>query len=71
MRTNIVLDDQLIAEAMALAKVKTRREMVDRALREYVARHHQRALRDLVGRDLIDPDYDARAVRAGMPRDSG
>lgn len=71
MRTNIVLDDQLITEAMALAKVKTRREMVDRALREYVARHRQRSLRDLVGRDLIDANYDVRAVRAAMTRDSG
>ena len=71
MRTNIVLDDQLITEAMALAKVKTRREMVDRALREYVIRHRQRALRNLVGRELIDPDYDVRSVRAGMVCDPG
>ena len=71
MRTNIVLDDQLIEEAMRLTRVRTKREIVDRALRELVARQHQRALRDLVGRDLLDPDYDVRAVRAGMKRDPG
>jgi len=71
MRTNIVLDEELITEAMALARIKTRREMVDRALREYVARHRQRSLRDLVGRELIDPDYDVRTVRAAMTRDTG
>jgi len=71
MRTNIVLDDQLIEEAMRLTRVRTKREIVDRALRELVARQHQRALRDLVGRDLLDPDYDVSAVRAGMKRDPG
>jgi len=71
MRTNIVLDDALVAEAMRLSGSKTKREVVDRALREWVARHRQRALRDLVGRDLIDADYDVRAVRAGMNRDPG
>lgn len=71
MRTNIVLDDQLIEEAMRLTRVRTKREIVDRALRELVARQHQRALRDLVGRDLLDPDYDVSEVRAGMKRDPG
>jgi Arc/MetJ family transcription regulator len=71
MRTNIVLDDALIEEAMRLAGATSKREMVDRALREWVARHHQRALRELVGQDLFDPDYDVRKVRAGMTRDFG
>ena len=71
MRTNIVLDDELIAEAMRLAGIKTRREMVDRALREYVSRHRQREILGLAGQGLIDPSYDVRAVRAGMDRDPG
>lgn len=71
MRTNIDLDDDLVAEAMRLTRTRTKNEVVDRALRELVARNSQRALRDLVGRDLIGPDYDARAVRAAMGRDPG
>lgn len=71
MRTNIVLNDQLIEEAMRLTQARTKMEVVDRALRELVARHRQRALRDLVGRDPIDPAYEVRAVRAGMNRDPG
>jgi Arc/MetJ family transcription regulator len=71
MRTNIVLDDVVIEEAMRLTGARTKKEVVDRALRDLIARHRQRALRDLVGRDLIDPDYDVRAVRAGMSRDPG
>lgn len=71
MRTNIVLDDDLVEEAMRLTQARTKKDVVDRALRELVARHRQRVLRDLVGRDLIDPGYDVRAVRAGMNRDPG
>ena len=37
MRTNIVLNDDLINEAMRLAKVKTKREAVGIALRRFVA----------------------------------
>ncbi len=71
MRTNIVLDDQIVEEAMRITQARSKKEVIDRALRELVARHRQRALRDLVGRDLIDPEYDVREVRAGMSRDSG
>lgn len=37
-RTNIVLDDKLIAQAMHLTGAKTKREVVDIALRELVRR---------------------------------
>ncbi len=46
MRTNIVLDDQIVNEAMRLTGAKTKREVVDRALRELIARlaiEHRRA----------------------------
>jgi len=71
MRTNIVLDDQLIEEALRLSKAKTMREAVDLALREFVARRKERDVLDLVGQDLIAPDYDVRAVRRAMERDPG
>lgn len=71
MRTNIVLNDALVEEAMRLTHARTKKDVVDQALRELVAHHRQRALRDLVGRELIDPGYDVRAVRAGMQRGPG
>ena len=70
MRTNIVLDDKLIKQAMRLAKAKTMREAVDVALRDYVARARQRYILQLVGKDLIAPDYDVHAVRRKMRRNS-
>lgn len=68
MRTNIVLDDRLVAEAMKLTKARSKREAVDLALRELVTRRRRKDVLALVGQDLIAPDYDVRAVRAGMTR---
>lgn len=69
MRTTIVLDDKLIKQAMRLAKAKTMREAIDVALRDYVARARQRDILGLIGKELIAPDYDVRAVRRNMSRD--
>ncbi len=66
MRTNIVLDEDLVREAMALAHVRTKREAVEIALRELVSRRKQVQCLTLPGKDLLDPVYDIRAVRAGM-----
>lgn len=70
MRTNIVLDDQLVAEAMRLTRARSKREAVDLALRELVNRRRRKDVLALIGQDLIAPDYDVRAVRAGMNRGS-
>jgi Arc/MetJ family transcription regulator len=66
MRTNIVLDDQLVADAMKLSGAKTKREVVDLALRRMVSSARQKDILDLVGKDMIAPDYDVRAVRSRM-----
>ncbi len=71
MRTNIVLDDALVEEAMRLSGAKTKQEVVNQALQAWVARHRQRALRELVGQDLFDPDYDVREVRRRMGEQAG
>jgi Arc/MetJ family transcription regulator len=56
-RTNIVLDDALIKQAMRVSGAKTKREAVDRALREMVARQAvYRALRKLRGELPWDGD---------------
>ncbi|MGB5735722.1 MAG: type II toxin-antitoxin system VapB family antitoxin [Thiohalocapsa sp.] len=65
MRTNIVIDDALVEEAFAVSSVKTKRELVDRALREFVARHRRKDLMDLYGSDGMDPDYDYKTARSG------
>jgi Arc/MetJ family transcription regulator len=65
MRTNIVIDDALVREAFAVSNAKTKRELVDRALREFVARHKRKDLMDLYGSSGMDPNYNYKAVRSG------
>lgn len=65
MRTNIVLDDELLEEAFRHSGAKTKRELVDRALREFVENHRRKDVRELRGKALIRPDYDYKALREG------
>jgi Arc/MetJ family transcription regulator len=71
MRTNIVLDDRLLREAMRLSKARTKREMVDLALREYVARSKQQDILALIDKQPIAPGYDVRAARRRMSHSPG
>jgi Arc/MetJ family transcription regulator len=50
MRTNIEIDDEVMREAQRLLGVKTKREAVDLALREVVARQRRRGILDLRGK---------------------
>ena len=65
MRTNIVLDEQLIKEAFKYAKVKTKRELVNRALREFVEHHRRLDVRELRGKVRIHSRYDHKKLRIG------
>ena len=59
-RTNIVLDERLVRQAMQLSGAKTKRQAVDLALRELVARRSvYRALRRLKGKLPWEGDVGA------------
>ncbi len=64
MRTNIVLDDKLVKEAMKLANVKTKREAVDMALRRFVQSSKQKKLLDLFGTGGIRKGYNHKRARS-------
>jgi Arc/MetJ family transcription regulator len=49
MRTNIELDDTLVNEAIKLSKLKTKREVVKEALKNYVAYMKKKELLSLKG----------------------
>ncbi|CAN5663434.1 MAG: type II toxin-antitoxin system VapB family antitoxin [Rubrobacter sp.] len=65
MRTNIVLDDELVEEAFRHSDAKTKRELVDRALREFVDKHKRRDIRELRGKISFHPGYDYKKLREG------
>jgi Arc/MetJ family transcription regulator len=50
LRTNIVLDDELVEEAFRRSDARTKRKLVDLALREFVENRRRRAIRKLRGR---------------------
>ena len=64
MRTNIVLDEKLVKEAMRLANVRTMREAVAVALRRFVQTGRQRKLLDLYGTGGVRKGYDYKRARS-------
>ena len=62
-RTNIVLDENIVQEALKISKLKTRRTLIDTALREFVVSHKKPNILDLKGIGGIDEDYDYKALR--------
>ena len=63
MRTNIVLDDDLVAEAQKLTGIRTKRELVNEALRTLVKVRKRKSLLDLVGKIQFASGYDYRRLR--------
>lgn len=70
MITNIDIDETIVAQAMQLSGARTKREVVDRALRELVARATRPSVRELFGIGGVQADYDPKAPWATGP-DSG
>jgi len=64
MRTNIVLDDELVEEAFRHTEVRTKRALVQQALREFVEQHRRMDIRELRGKVRIAENYDYKALRS-------
>ena len=54
MRTNIMLDDKLVERAQKLTGIKTKREVVQEALRTLILLREQAEIRNLRGKLLWD-----------------
>ena len=63
MRTNIVLDDDLVQEAFSLTGVRTKRELVYLALTELVRQRRKRDLTELAGKIQLRDEFDHKAMR--------
>jgi len=50
MRTNIVIDDDLMSEAMALSKIKTKKDVVETSLKLLVQIKKQEQIKNLRGK---------------------
>jgi Arc/MetJ family transcription regulator len=59
MRTNIVIDDDLMSEALKATGLSTKREAVELGLRTLVRLSEQEAIRQFRGRLAWEGDLDA------------
>ncbi|MEG3180743.1 type II toxin-antitoxin system VapB family antitoxin [Sphingomonas sp. LT1P40] len=62
MRTNIVIDDELMAKAMEASGAKTKREAVEEALRTMIRFHNQQEIRKYRGK-LTSWEGDLETMR--------
>ena len=67
-RTNIELDDDLIEEARRLTGIRTKRELVQEALRTLIEHRKRMSLLDLAGKIEFAPGYDYKALRRERKR---
>lgn len=65
MRTNIVLDDDIVKAAFRLSKAKTKKELIHEALREFIASRQKLDLSDLRGKVAFRKGYDYKKLRKG------
>jgi Arc/MetJ family transcription regulator len=65
MRTNIDIDDQLMAEALERSGARTKRAVVEEALRLLIATRRQGSLRNVRGKVKWEGDLDA--MRTDLP----
>ena len=70
-RTNLVLDEQLLDEAVRLGGERTYSRTVERALEEFVRRIKARRILDLAGRGLWDGDLPVVREDRGVYRTRG
>ena len=63
MRTNIVLDDDLVEEASKLTGIKIKKELVAEALRTLIEVKKRKSLLDLAGKIEFDEEYDYKKSR--------
>ncbi len=59
MRTNIIIDDELMSEALTLSRLKTKKAVVETGLKLLVQIKKQERIKSLRGKLKWDDDLDA------------
>ena len=63
MRTNIVIDDELLEEAFSLSGVKTKKDLIHQALEEFIRIRKRKDLTDLAGSIKFYKGFDHKKLR--------
>ena len=63
MATNLAIDERLLIMAQGIAGIKTKKETVNLALKEFIQRRKQEEIIDLFGTVEYDEDYSYKTLR--------
>ena len=63
MATNLAIDQRLLEDAQKAGNLKTKKDTVNEALREFIQRRKQAEILMLFGTVDFDPDYDHKRGR--------
>ena len=64
MATNLAIDDKILQEALEISGLKTKKDTVNLALKEFVDRRRQLEILTLFGKMDPDPGYDYKKGRS-------
>lgn len=64
MATNLAIDEALLKEALDVGGLKTKKDTVNLALREFINRHKQQEIIGLFGKTNPDRGYDYKKGRS-------
>jgi Arc/MetJ family transcription regulator len=63
MRTNIVIDDDLLNEAFSVSNAKTKKDLIHVALTEYIRIKKRKDLTELAGSIKFHKNYNHKKLR--------
>ena len=64
MATNLAIDPALLDRAVEVSGERTKKAVVTKALQEFIARHEQRRLVELMGKLKWDDSFSYKAERS-------
>ena len=63
MRTNIVIDDELLNEAFSVCGARTKKDLIHEALKEFIRLKKKKDLTELAGLIEFHKNYDHKKLR--------
>jgi len=63
MRTNIDIDEKLLEDAFSVSQVRSKKDLIHEALREYIRLKKRKDLTDLAGTIEFYAGYDHKVLR--------
>ena len=65
METNLAIDDRLLLLAQGISGLKTKKDTVNLALKEFIQRRKQEEILSMFGSIEYEAEYDYKSMRPG------